>query len=386
VLPEVVRQVELKLLDLTERWTKGRFWVWRVVGITTAVSLFMAFPSYDSLRGGETGKTWQAVMIKAVDPAHNLLQDFGPGTNAAKVNFRLLMPLLARVTGVRIPGLLVLQGLAGILLFYLLTVLAYRATASRPTAALVTLMTGATYAGIASFVELRGLFDGISICMLLACLYFSNPLVIALVIFAAGWNDERALLASVLVVVARVAQDEGGQDGRLRPFLQRSLLGLYAGWLLHVASRWYYSTHFNIAFNLGGTGLHVLIDQLNMIPMGAWTALEGAWLLVLACLLVLYRRERYLLCLLFIAALASLLLVSFSVVDVSRSTAYCLPAVVVCLAVLSRTERSLDLWRLCCIACILSLGWPTYYAGGKTSIWWQYPLPVQVVRWTLLSK
>jgi hypothetical protein len=386
VLPEVVHQVELKLLDLTERWTKGRFWVWRVVAITTAVSLFLAFPSYDSLRGEEPGRTWKAVMIKADDLTRDLLKDFGPATNPAKVNFRLLMPIVARVTGLGIPGLLALQGLAGVLLFYLITLLAYRATSSRPTAALVTLMTGATYSGITSFVELRGLFDGISICLLLACLYISNPRLIALLIFAAGWNDERALLAVPLLVVGRLVERQGGQASWWRPFLQGPLLGLYVGCLLHVVSRWYYSTHFGIALPFGGTGPRVLLDQINMIPMGVWTALEGGWLLVPACVLVLYREGRRLIAFLFIAAVAGLLVTALSVVDVSRSTAYCLPAVVVCLSVLGRSERSQGLWRLCCIACCVSLLWPAYYAGGKASIRWQYPLPLQVVRWALLSK
>lgn len=386
MLPEVVHQVELKLLDLTERWTKGRFWVWRVVAITTAVSLFLAFPSYDSLRGEEPGRTWKAVMIKADDLTRDLLKDFGPATNPAKVNFRLLMPIVARVTGLGIPGLLALQGLAGVLLFYLITLLAYRATSSRPTAALVTLMTGATYSGITSFVELRGLFDGVSICLLLACLYISNPRLIALLIFAAGWNDERALLAVPLLVVGRLVERQGGQASWWRPFLQGPLLGLYVGCLLHVVSRWYYSTHFGIALPFGGTGPRVLLDQINMIPMGVWTALEGGWLLVPACVLVLYREGRRLIAFLFIAAVAGLLVTALSVVDVSRSTAYCLPAVVVCLSVLGRSERSHDLWRLCCIACCVSLLWPAYYAGGKASIRWQYPLPLQVVRWALLSK
>lgn len=36
--------------------------------------------------------------------------------------------------------------------------------------------------------------------------------------------------------------------------------------------------------------------------------------------------------------------------------------------------------RVALVCLALSAVWPIYYVGGKHSIWWSYPLPVQVIR------
>lgn len=386
MFPELLTQVEGSILRLTEVWASGRWWTSRVVVGTLLILFFLSCPSYEAYEGNRGVGTWKAVMMKADNLTYNLLNDFGPTSNASRVNFRLLMPALARVTGMGPAGLLVVQGIAGVLLLFLVAALAYRETSSRTVAALVTLMTGSTFAGTTSFVEHRGVFDGVSICLMLGCMYFSNPALIALFLFAAGWNDERALLAAPLIVVYRLVQGRDGRAFHFASFFSSPLIGLYLGGALHLVSRWYYLTQYAIPHRFDGNGIRVLLNQINMIPMGLWTAFEGGWLLLPLALLILYRQRQYVVAILFVLALSGLLLVSLSVVDVSRTTAYCLPAVFVCLALLSRTESPDTVWRLCCVACLISLLWPAYYVGGKSSIWWQYPLPLQILRWTLLKE
>jgi len=32
------------------------------------------------------------------------------------------------------------------------------------------------------------------------------------------------------------------------------------------------------------------------------------------------------------------------------------------------------------LSTLISVLWPMYYVGGKSTIWWVYPLPLQLIR------
>jgi dihydrodipicolinate synthase/N-acetylneuraminate lyase len=74
---------------------------------------------------------------------------------------------------------------------------------------------------------------------------------------------------------------------------------------------------------------------------------------------------------------------SLAVADVTRSMAYCLPAVFVGVAALASSEGMQQIEQLAAIGAAISLLVPTYYLEGNAGLWWLYPLPVQIVRWLL---
>ncbi len=378
---EVLEQTQQRLHEALQRLTEGRWWAARVALGTTLLVLLLSFPSYRDLGEIFSEKTWQGVMIKARAPGHNLLLDFGPWTNAARVNFRLLMPMLARMLSLGPAGLVAIQAAAGVVLFFLIALLAERITASRAVAVAVAVMIGSTWAGMTAFVELRGVFDAVAILLLVCCLYARNPLLVMLFVFLAGWDDERALLASPLVLVFLLLQRKAGSEGlRVKDFFSPRILGLCAGLGIHAVTRLAYAHAFGIPIRYDANGVGVLASQINMIPMGVWTALEGGWLLVGGAFVVLMKERRRVELVLFLLALGFLLGVAMCTVDVSRSTAYCLPAVFVALTVLRRSETPEGLWRLTITSSVLAILWPPYYAGGKSTIWLQYPLPFQLIR------
>lgn len=134
----------------------------------------------------------------------------------------------------------------------------------------------------------------------------------------------------------------------------------------------------------GGVEFSVLVDQLNIMPLAIWSGLGGAWLLVGAALLALLSQKRYRAALAFAGALVVMVGGALLVVDVTRSMAYCLPAVFVALSVLSRSEPHQRLERLTAISAAVSLVVPTFYIEGSAGVWWLYPLPVQLGRWISL--
>jgi hypothetical protein len=119
------------------------------------------------------------------------------------------------------------------------------------------------------------------------------------------------------------------------------------------------------------------------MPMGIWTALEGGWLLVVLAFVALYHRKKWILAV-YAPMILSLIVVAMSVIDITRSMAYLLPSLPIALSVLA-SDTPKNLRYVVLTSAIISLLWPTYYAGGKSSIWWQYPLPMQLVRWLFLT-
>jgi hypothetical protein len=122
-----------------------------------------------------------------------------------------------------------------------------------------------------------------------------------------------------------------------------------------------------------------------MVPMGLWTGFEGGWVIVAYSILVLLSQRRILLLALVLISLGTIFLVGLSVVDISRSTAYVMPMVYVSILVIARSNVGKDFKPLLVTGLLLTIFWAPYYAGGERTIWWQYPLPIQVFRWLLLT-
>lgn len=121
-------------------------------------------------------------------------------------------------------------------------------------------------------------------------------------------------------------------------------------------------------------------DQINNFPMGLWCGLEAGWLLIFISNIALIANRRWSTLLLFSFVITVQVVAAMSVVDITRSMGYLIPSLFVALLILVK-EKEINLRRLTVIAAITSLIFLNYYAGGKSSIWFNYPLPIQVVRW-----
>lgn len=378
----------VKLLNRVEStiylFVTGSRWHIKSSFVIIGAILFFAFPSLDKFSLGQ-GATWDAVQKKSATISYDVLDDYSAGTNASKVNFRLTAPVISNIFGLDAYGMYAIQVLAGIGIIFFSLSIAERLTNSRLFAFFVTLMIGSTYAGRTGFVESRGLFDAVAICFLLLPLRFQNPLVIFSSIFLSAWTDERGLIASSLILIFFLVQDCDRPGFSIRILFSPKLVAVFFAWIAYFAVRFAYAAHYGISTAYGGIGLSVLKNQINMIPMGMWTAFEGGWILVGYAVLSLFLARDYMKGILLTGSLAIILIVSLSVVDISRSTAYAVPAVFVALLILMRTEEVKHIKSVLELCLALSVAWPAYYAGGDRTIWWQYPLPFQVLRWLFVT-
>jgi hypothetical protein len=366
-------QLETRVNNWIHSITNQKNWLIVSAVLFTAIALFFSFPSYSDLNPTE----WQPLF----DKANNLLANssYGEGTHAAKLTFRLVLPTIVHFTHLNITGVLILLGIVGMLNFYLVTRLANSILHDKREAFIIGICTALIYLGKCSFTELRGtMFDGLAMFFLLCALNTRNGFLLALFVFLAAWTDERALVASLLVWMFYIVKNDHKRMG-LRLFTTQALC-IYAAWAAYAAGRYYLGYVYGMHPDNKGVGLSVLLNQINNIPLGIWSALEGLWIIVLYGMLLLWREQRYFEWLKFAGMCALILLIGVSVVDITRSVLYIYPAVFVALLTIHKYADKTTLNRLLWLALILCFAYPAYYTGGKSSIWWTYPLPLQLLR------
>jgi hypothetical protein len=342
--------------------------------VVLALSLFRAFPSYDGLATAYDRGTWRKTMVKVDYPLTDMAR-FPDKSHEAKLTFRVTVPLLAHVLHLRRNGMLILAGVAGVLLLYAVLGIAHRVTGSRKAALFVCLAIACAWPGETAFHELRGgYFEAVALCLLvLAMADLPSPLTAAAVCGAA-FTDERALVACGLVFLFWVS--ESGL------FARRSVAVLI-GCGAYGATRLWLTLAHSIIVSTGGNGLPVFLHETNIIPLGIWTGLGGAWLLVVCCLAALLLQRRYGMAAAFCAATVAVAGIALLVLDVTRSMAYCLPAVFVGISALKRSESLEAVEKLSIAAGAISLLTPAYVVQGSWEVYWLYPLPVQLLRWLL---
>ena len=95
-----------------------KYWRFYSIGIAFLLSIFFAFPAYDTLLPGASEvKNHQHLKEQFEHPLQN--PDASPETHQAKMVFRLSVPLVANLTGIKNPKVyIILQQLLGLVFFY----------------------------------------------------------------------------------------------------------------------------------------------------------------------------------------------------------------------------------------------------------------------------
>jgi hypothetical protein len=378
---ESVRVFYDRVIRIAEWIVAGRFATAKIALVSLAVGLFFSFPNHYGLSDKEAGQSWVGVLEKCEDPFLDMTTRYDPSVHESKLNFRLTVPIVAKLLGLGRRGILALHAISDVLLLWVCASLFARITSDRVSALFMTVGVASTWAGITGIVEFRGMFD-VEALLFLACAALARgPAFSGLFSFLAAWTDERGLIASSMVYLYHVYQRYDTDGDRLSAFFTPAAMGVVISWFAYFATRYALARTYHITTPIDGTGVRTLIDQVNNLPMGTWTALEGGWLLVLASAFVLVKRRHFLFLTAFAGSLSIIIVVSMSVFDITRSMAYALPAIFIALEVLQNVETARELRTLCIIASTVSLVWPNYYAEYRSSIFWYTPFPLRVLKW-----
>ncbi len=349
--------------------------------LAIVLSLFLSFPHPKVFLQMDSTPEAQAFLWKCAHPFTTI--DAESGSHFAKLNFRMLPALAGHLFGSNVILCRLLEASGSVLLLWASLLLGYRITRDRQMAILCCLFASSVFAGTSGFVESRFMFDSFAISLLVFALLFrQNSVLPGMFVFLAAWTDERALVASALVWLYYFLRTGTGAVDLVRFHKEKVVWSVYLAWAGYGAGRWYLSSAYGFETDGENVGISLLIHQLNNLALGLWSGFEGGWILIVCAGVALWlRRQRFMLFLLGLALLA-VCVTAFSVIDITRSIAYGLPAFFLCLQILNEEGRDDPVRIYLTAAVVISILWPSLYAGGKGGVWWfSSPVFVMAVRY-----
>ncbi len=322
-------------------------------------------------------------------PITTLMPEVADRSNGGKINFRLLMPTIARCLSMDLRQSMLFQNALGLLFVWIMILLTNKHFKAFDPLLVYILAFGCLniFFAKACFIDIYGWFDGMAFLLLLLAMFFENSLLIALCCFLACFTDERAFISTVFVGVWHgFIKNNLTQHFSIKTFFlsAKPIFWVLASLFAAVCVRWFLRYKFGLTTpisNPNDLGFLWILRQANLIPLGLYSAFESFWLLlVLAIGAMWLRRQWFLLCLFGLPTLA-IGVGSFAVADITRSLGYGFPFVFISVYYLCSIEKNSDLIRkLLVVLCLLNALTATTYVLGE-NIYWHYPLLLKIGTW-----
>lgn len=366
-----------------QRFSSKPFWELKLAVLATLLSLFTAFPSYDLAFAGGFSVDWRDLLEQTehpFTPNPAWIHDDPVGYfHHGSLAFRLTVPVIGNLLHLGMTGFLVLQILALLATFYFVNRAAYKASRDAVTTVFITLGYALIFAGNVLCSDVRGMFDSITLLLLVSAMAVDSPLAIFILMFLAAFTDERALVASPLLFIYGM-KTRGAPSFTLGGRAMAFALGVVA----YVVARIVLGKTLGLTVSLFPFWTFFL-EQINVAFVGALTALEGFWGLVIVSFVTLLAARRRTILAAYVLCLGLLLVASVGVRDVTRAMGYAIPAIFISLSLIAdegdvRLMRTVSLISAgCCL-------FPTYYVGGRNLIYLYSPLPFHVLRIFVLHR
>jgi hypothetical protein len=362
------RPVGTRVLD----WIAASRRRWLAVGMVLCALLppLFSWPELPPMPGAAQAawrQYWRDVVTLKVDnPWLDYTREFPAESNQAKRNFRMTVPLLAHATGFGFAAVPVIRFAFQALLLACLLLAAERACGDPVAALCAALAVAGTYVGTSVWMDDWGWFDNCAQALMALALVLRRPFWACAAVVAAAFTDERALIAVPLIALFHAWT--GGRRGLV--WAPVAAIPCYLLGLLLVGAA------FRIATASAGIGTaDMIFPNLRVSMLGAWSSLEGGWLLVaIACLAAAGAANRRAAAFLAFAAAAPVA-ASVLVIDFSRSASYAFPATLAALALwasqvaghgIAVDRASLRRWTA--LAAAVSLLSPNVFIMGRTFV------------------
>ena len=364
------------IITKIEKIATKKNWLLHTMFYCSLFSLFFAFPSFDAW--DESSGRLSSFLLQCEG-----ITKFWEENKISNINYRLTVPIFVGLVGGGHITSIVLRYVIGILLFGLCGKIIYNYTKDRTSALLFSLTLALTNPGVTSFCEYRGIFDGIAIFLVILPLYIKNGYLIALITLFAFFTDERTLICAGFLFTYGILNARQGLGLKYKIFNNYNLSVLSAI-ILYAFIRYQINTAYGLElaeYSQYDERGWKLLNQINNVPAAIWTGLEGFWIIVALNFILLYKNKNFLPGLTLIFTIITLIVLGNSVIDTSRSMLYLFPAVVISMEQISKNFPNKEIRNILILCFIISFIFPSYWVGGKSSIWWQYPMPIQIIRW-----
>lgn len=273
------------------------------------------------------------------------------------VRFRLLVPAIGHVLHLPPDFVLAISHIGCLFtLGFLVRIGRTRGQLSWTESALMAIVAGAGSWFFTSMGWL-GYYDALLALALLAVAFSPGILVPTIASLLTPWVDERFFVALPLAMLTRWLID-GVALGQTPAWLKRQSIILAPPVLVYLPLRLWLVGQYGSPTMAQYTGdLGILGESLPRILFGMWSGLRVGWILVIAAIVVLYRRKEFAQALLLATGVAATCIVGVCMAnDHSRSMAMALPVVPLGWILLRRSypsERITASWILAGLALLL---------------------------------
>ncbi len=297
--------------------------------IASLLALLTRFPHYETLPQIRQNVMNQAMSWQVRHPLTPIPEDLKnirlngpPASHVDKMELRLTLPLLGRVSGTG-PWTVVVWGpISAVLLFYLLAFCVRDAIRDTTATAFFVVGLGATFFGIWGFNDF---FYGDAVAfdlILLALCCLRRPWLSIVCFLGASFCDERSVLAAPLLLLYVIVQHSQPGDRKRRNQLLFAFAATIAMWL---ALRWWLSATFHLST---GTSMvatweivhgHLTDRQTYLSFVGLFRA---SWIIPALAVRRLIQQEKYVRTVLLMAAFGIVAVPALLIVDFNRGLCY----------------------------------------------------------------
>jgi hypothetical protein len=326
---------------MIEALLRGRFWLWKVALLGVVVSFIFAAPRLDQLFFSENSYrvvyqelfereirlpiwgNWEAIYEKVEHPLR--MNQYPPASHQGKIGYRLTGPLIIAFLGLSPFHMILLQYLVGLLTFYLIGLLVYKACQSKIHTAFVVLLTSLLYLGNASTGNILAQFDCLAYFFVLLALCMRSRVLSFVSLILAAFCDERVFLSIAMIVL----HQKVFPTKQVFAFSSSvSLLALATYFLLRQSL----GINFGLDVPVGdenGVSLNLIFRSMEYWWIGAWSVFKGGWFLILLSWFPLFQKCSSLSARgklgSYILTVAVSIMCCFVVFDITRSLSYLFP-------------------------------------------------------------
>jgi len=361
-----------------ESLLKPKYWYLYTALFTFAVICFLTAPNYFAFTKGYQSCPACVDYQAKINRADHLLKPdhYVDAYHMAKTQFRITVPLIAKITGIRsVIAMFMIQQLFGLLFLAIACLLTYKITSDKVISSILTLSLGFIYAGKAAFVDTVGFTDSFAYCFLLCALFTKNKPLLILNLQLAFFTDERAIITSSIIAIYFFVEYLQTTNNKFHwdTFVKSRLFVIFISWALCFLIR--YLLHVFYGFRTPFDGF---ID-FSAFGYFFWEGLKGFWLLVIGCCIYLFLEKRYFILVLVITAISIILATTAMVSDVTRSVAYIFPIIFLAVFIFEQAVSRAQLRKIVIIAGLISfLSADSFYVVGSQPIFYR-SLPVKIL-------
>lgn len=354
-----------------QRFLAGDRWKWKATFWLVVLSLFFQFPAYNYLWAHLTGTEINPFWVHIQEQRQHLLTwtEQPPGSHLEKTVFRLTVPFIAWLLHLGTLGLYLLQFAMGAVMILLTLGFCERERGDRIGAFLFTGGLAFTYAGSAAFFDIWGQRDPFGYFFLALAVFSRKPLAVFVATLLGAFSDERALIASPLVLLHHTLNAPGSPTNGRAPFRPSARsLSVAGAWVAYLLLRSALVHFCGFRTGTGELGLDMFFRNLDQLLWGLWSGLEGQWLIVLVFLMYLLRGEGWKWALLFLGSIGMVAAAALLVDDTTRSMAYGFVALLPAFAWMSRRVDPQHVRVVLFFSFLVSFVHPLYFKLGTGSM------------------